>query len=713
MPTVDSDIRASPDAKPYYIDASDPRGPWRVRADWASGDLYFNAATHFSVFLALFFGLAMLAVSFGFAYGLYDKLVSGSYRQGDYFALLPVVIAGTIGIAMTLVSTMTFVQGLKWRGSHFHLLNVPVPLGGALCGELRTSKPIAAGHKVLFKIECVSETEQVMRQSDGTTDIVTHYNTLWQDEESVVSKGGVIPVAFAIPADGRQTRLRSKSAKTDWSIQWQLTAEEADSGAEGYFGQFELPVFSIPITEEQKAEVESIRAARTRELEEYKPGPYLKVRITRTADGGVEFWFPPVRGAAKAFLQTLVFAGTLALLAMICLRGQPSIPLVAIWGLIDLGFFMWILRLWFAPERVVIAKGTLSYIYGILGRTRSMSTAEIVSIHAITGNYTTHHAIRIRGKGWRVLDVGDGISATRDAEWLARQMSSATGVKPADSIPHSSPQEQTELIGAFVEQFLGGGALGKVLGQKMPAMMEDEKAVMATELPRGMKDIKTATPATAYADSQDAVAQDVAGKTFGLAPRPVTDAQAASAVDFLQSATRFGTAKSTPRYDDNEDEQTAIAEDLARKAFGVGPSTRVQKGSPIRSALNFVPIILLAVVILVVCKEVVQVVAHTAKEVDATEAENGGTLNVPQGGFLRITLPISHDTGTWVITENDPAFIQKRGSFFGGASVNDRQTEVFLFSAMKTGRAYLTLNSYLPSDKSSPTGTFSVTLVID
>jgi len=675
MSRAESDIPAGPEAQPYYIDASDPRGPWRTRRDWASGDLYFNAATHFSVFLALFFGLVMLAVSFGFAYGLYDKLVSSTYLQGDYFALVPVVIAGAIGIAMTLVSTMTLIQALKWRGSHFHLTNVPVPLGGPLRGELRTSTPIAAGHKASFKIECVSETEQVMRKSDGTTDIETHYNTIWQDEESVVSDGsGVISVAFAIPADGRQTRSRSKHAKTDWSIQWQLTAEEADSGAEGYFGQFELPVFSIPITEEQKADVESIRAGRTKELEEYHPGPPLKVRITPTGDGGTEFFFPPVRGAAKAVLQTLVFVGTVALLAVICLRGQPSIPFLAISGLMDLGFFLWILRLWFAPERVVIANGTLSYSYGILGRTRTMSTADIASIHAIPGNYTTHRAIRIKGRGWHVLDVGDGIRAARDAEWLSRQMSRAAGVKPADSIPGSPLKEQNELMGAFVQQFLGKSALGKALGQKAPAMMRGEE---------GAAYIETAS-ATDYVDSEDA--RNVRAEVIA-----------------------------SPQNVGSGDAETAISEDLARRFFGAGPTTGVQTPTPVRSALKFVGplIIVLGMAILAVHKQVIETVAQMAKVVDATDAENGSVLTVPQGDMLRITLPISPDTDAWIITENDPAFLVQRGSFLRDSPANVQRSEVFLFSAAKKGTAYLMLNSYLASDKSSPTGTFHVTMVIN
>ena len=141
MPTTESpNISDTPGARPEFIDASDPRGPWRARRDWASGDVYFNAGTHFSVYLMLFFGLAMLAVSFAFASDLFYKLAYGTYGAGDWGALLPIVICGFTGIPLTVLATLAIIQGLKWSGSHLHLATVPVPIGGPLRG-LRDSGP--------------------------------------------------------------------------------------------------------------------------------------------------------------------------------------------------------------------------------------------------------------------------------------------------------------------------------------------------------------------------------------------------------------------------------------------------------------------------------------------------------------------------------------------------------------------------------------------
>jgi len=726
MPTTESpNILGTARAEAEYIDASDPRGPWRARTDWASGDIYFNALTHFGVYVMLFFGLAMLAVSLAFASHLIYELVYGTYRAGDWGALLPIVIAGSVGIGLTALATVTIIRGLKWRGSHFHLANVPVPLGGPLRGELRTSRPIAAGHKVWLKIECCSGTDYTIEKSDGTTEHDTKYSTIWEDEETVVSDGsGTVPIAFVIPADGRQTRARRKAPNDDFYIEWQLTAQEVGAGKEGYFGEFELPVFSIPVTAEQKADVESIRAGRTRELEEYKPDPDFGVRITRTADGGTEFFFPPVRGGAKAIPQTVVFLGTVALLAVICIRDQPSIPLVAIWGFIDLGFFMWILRLWFAPERVVFANGAVSYTSGILGKTRTMPIAEISSIHVAKGAYTTNNAIRITGRGLNIFSVGDGIRVKRNAEWIARQMSIAAGVKPVDPIMDSSLEQaefaqQAVALNAFVKKFTGKDMLGDALGPKAFDIMKAGGTPL--DVARGLADIKPTASATAYGDGEDAqnaLAADIARKAFGLGPRELAEgAQANPMANILRSAARIRTAESIPVSVPGADAQTAVAENLAREAFGVEPEPfrKIQTNSPVRLVLKFVGplILLLGMGVWARFKSVVQVVAHTGRVVYVSDAQNGRTLDVPQGDTLRIVLPISPGTGVWSITENDPAFLAPRGTALPTAPASVGQSEVLLFSAVRKGTAYLRLDSSLQPDGSRPTGSFRVRLVIN
>jgi hypothetical protein len=137
----------------------------------------------------------------------------------------------------------------------------------------------------------------------------------------------------------------------------------------------------------QAAQPDTASALSDVDLDAYDPGADFKARITLTADGGTEFFFPPMRAAAKATAQTAVFVVSLGLFILADTQTEASLPLLASWGIIELLFFLWILRLWFAPERVVIGNGVVTYTYGLFGKTRTMPTAQVAAIHAVHGSY--------------------------------------------------------------------------------------------------------------------------------------------------------------------------------------------------------------------------------------------------------------------------------------------------------------------------------------
>ena len=443
---------------PSTSDQADNSGtdqPWLVRKDWASGDLCYSGWRDLSNFVLLGFGVCVLLISLGFALSL-PRMV----RESGYSGAIPFLITALVGSALTTRGVRLTVRLLRYGCSRFHLASVPVPLGGPLRGELRMSTPIPAGERLRLKIECRSFTTQEMRRTDGTIDWDVHSLAVWEDEETVTSDGsGIVPVSFVVPADTRATRFRPAKWRTKnqpaadiWWIEWWLIAEDPTGSTARYHAEFELPVFRVAETTLQVAETESIRTARKQELESYRPGPDFKIRITPGQDGGTEFFFPPVRRGANATGQTVVFLSTVAVLAAVC--ATAPLWIVAIWGTIDILFFGWILRLWFAPEQVVIGNGNITVTAGLFAKKRSMPTAEVTSIHAAKQGYTLYNNIRIVGSGWHVLQVGDGIRENRDAEWLALQMSIAAGVKPASSIPMNSNLEQEQIMGALVNEML-------------------------------------------------------------------------------------------------------------------------------------------------------------------------------------------------------------------------------------------------------------------
>jgi hypothetical protein len=220
------------------------------------------------------------------------------------------------------------------------------------------------------------------------------------------------------------------------------------------------------LTPEQSAHLESIRAAHLAELESYTPGPDLKVRTTSLPNGGTEFYFP------AAPFDTNAPGLSLLLLIMFCIlygvsgplfsNFHPGVlvvmPLYAIWAFLTLLLLLWVLRLWLAPDRVTIANGVLSTASGIFRRTKSMPVSEIATIHAVPGSRKMHSAIRISGR--RFFKVGDGIRDSRDAEWLAMQISRAAGIKPSASLPIDYADEQLEQVQTFLKTFEGAQSSG-------------------------------------------------------------------------------------------------------------------------------------------------------------------------------------------------------------------------------------------------------------
>jgi len=234
--------------------------PWLARKDWASGDLTYRRGSTIGVLL-FFFGAVMLAAAYGFAGGM-----ARSIQENRYAALIPFLITGPVGLALTLKGGGLVIGGLKTGIVRFHLDTVPIPVGGPLLGELRMARPIPAGHSVRLTLQCFRKS--VMRGGPNTdTPINTH--AVWQDANTVVSDGsGAISVSFVTPSDAPPTKAQAKNwpsgrstAEITW-VQWILNVDDPSGKSTGLHAMFGLPVFKVALTAKQKAQVESIRASR-------------------------------------------------------------------------------------------------------------------------------------------------------------------------------------------------------------------------------------------------------------------------------------------------------------------------------------------------------------------------------------------------------------------------------------------------------------------
>src|SRR5215472_3483063 len=168
--------------------------PWLTRKDWASGDLYYSVMRDTSTFIVSGFGVILLLVGFGFGVSLPELL-----RKGGYGACLPLLVTGSIGMALTTRGVRVMIRWIKYGGWRLHLASVPVPLGGPFRGELKMSTPIPAGQPVWLRLECCMVTRIELVSTNGSKDISTTSSTVWDDEETETSDGtGTIQVSFVI-----------------------------------------------------------------------------------------------------------------------------------------------------------------------------------------------------------------------------------------------------------------------------------------------------------------------------------------------------------------------------------------------------------------------------------------------------------------------------------------------------------------------------------
>jgi hypothetical protein len=433
------------------------RAPWLGRDDWARGIMYDNPGISLDLWVPGLMGSIFLAIFIAFAWNPPWQM-----RDSGWPALFPLFILGPLGIGLTVRTVYLVMRWIEYGGSRLRLETVPIPVGGACRAELTLSKRIKAGQEVKFRLRCYLATVHEMRSLSANADERVsqdiNYQVIWEDEETVISDcSGTLRVALAVPKDVPGT---SEPNQKFW-YSWKLKAE-VPGGAASYRAEFDVPVYKVARTEAQVQDARSIAQARQSEEDAYQPSPTFRVRPGPAPEGGTEVIFPPLRSAAHAIGQSVFFLASLTLFVLVF--RQLPILILLIWGLVNFLLCTWLIRIWWATERVVIGNGTVSFTSGLF----RVKLDQVKAIHVIAGPITHQKsAIRILGTGWRHFDVGDGIADRRDAEWLAAQLSLAAGIQPAPAVRGSQRAEDMEMIQEFVKDFQGGkidfGPLGNAL----------------------------------------------------------------------------------------------------------------------------------------------------------------------------------------------------------------------------------------------------------
>ena len=425
--------------------ASPSEQPWLKRKDWAAGAMRDSVGLHLDVFVIGFMGLIFLAASVEFY-----RERSHLLPDGGLGSFIPATIFGLLGAGLALKAVHLVMSWARYGRSRLKLETMPIPLGGAMKAELLMTRQYRAGRALRVRLKCVNSVVKdfvsINKPFATAENRSVESHTVWQDEDMLVSDGsGRFEIAFAVPIDQPATTFPNGR---DWRT-WVLEAQDPSGRAEAYHAAFELPVFSIPLGASEAAAVAAIAEARQRKLEDYKPPPGFRVRIGPAPEGGTEFVIPPMGTRGGAISQSIVFV--VSLLLMVAAWGLPIAILIP-WGIINLLLYLWLLRLWFAPERIVIGNGAIRVTHGLFRLTQTMALDQVTSIHAtqITSPWVV--TARIKGQGWHQIGVGQGIRELLEAQWLALQLSHAAGIKPASPIPGDDTQEMLQMVLGFAKE---------------------------------------------------------------------------------------------------------------------------------------------------------------------------------------------------------------------------------------------------------------------
>lgn len=262
--------------------------------------------------------------------------------------------------------------------------------------------------------------------SGSGEDRSTRERILWQEDRKVddfrqdlSGRGTVIPVAFRLPQDVRESDDRHH----DNQIIWRLEVN-ADVPGVDYHARFDVPVFRTaesgkPLTPQQEAALAATAA------EPYRPPPDSPIRVL-PMPRGVEIVFPPARNPVPA-LGLTVFTGVWSLVVWFLARSNAPRLFPVLFGLFDLFLLLAVLWAWLGHSRVAVEESVVVITRGLafLTKTTPLPTARIAQVLVKTGmqaGNTVYYDIVLRTVDGSEHKVGSSVRDKREAEWLADVM---------------------------------------------------------------------------------------------------------------------------------------------------------------------------------------------------------------------------------------------------------------------------------------------------
>lgn len=387
--------------------------PWQARPDWAAGRIVSNPKG--AMIIAWVIAGLWNALAWPVTILLSEELTKGNKAP----AL--VLVFPTVGVVLLVWAAHATLRWRKFGESVLELASVPGAIGGVLAGEIRLRQPLRPETGFKLRLSCIR------RYVTGSgKNRSTHESVLWQDQtETRAGSMDRVPVLFAIPADCAETN----DTNPDDQILWRLQATAKLPGVD-YAAEFEVPVFSIALTDEQAAVARRAEALWKQTLAQYQRPTDSPIRIRALPGGGTEFYFPPGRNAGMALAVTVVWLICTGALAALAVVGAPW-PVIIGMGLFDL-FLLWAaLYVWFGSSRVVVDGAGITVGHGgRSSRSHRYAATEIAGVQpaiGITAGATAYHDVQIRLLDGRKITAARNIRDAREAQWLAAEMNRLLG----------------------------------------------------------------------------------------------------------------------------------------------------------------------------------------------------------------------------------------------------------------------------------------------
>jgi hypothetical protein len=419
---------------------ANPDAPWLWRKDWAeSRALSKNRNTIYGWWI----GTALLSMLFVpmAAINLPPLL-----RNSDptAFLLLGLCLLPAILLVGALRAT---IRRETYGKTYFEFAALPISPGQRLRGQIHLRLDRAAEHGIDLRLCCSRRIVTGSGKAQSISEV-----PLWQQPKNVPQQalitgplGPSIPVDFEIPEDAYET---SHDVPRD-QVLWMLHAQ-ADVPGVDYNDDFEIPVFRSSAKAARASAgvsdwssgfqpVFAVGSPESKSLEVRAPAN-PKVRVSTTADGATEFYFPGFRNRGRTLILLLVTIGWTGMVYALAHTDAPRF-LPAAFGLSDLFLVYGCLQSLFGTARLIVGKGRLiserSTIFNRAAREIPFPDLESIqaaaAVEQSSGSHTSYK-ICLKTRSGSKLTLADGITDREEACWIVAQIEKLAGLKLDTSV---------------------------------------------------------------------------------------------------------------------------------------------------------------------------------------------------------------------------------------------------------------------------------------